>query len=245
MWPFLGQSGDKCGVAAQYRSRLWKSRLPYWWWTMPRYHCSIKQTHKQQRAYCNKDVIPSWPWTLQVFPMRMRNGWAMRLTVVFLEFIWTWMACLAAVKSEAFSSGRALTMASTFRFQTFTSLRTSFQPQNKLVKGKVMLPWWYSLLRIQRARTFLGRPGVNGSKFDFGSWGKSYEQIHLYFIKQMKNTTYVCLLLRPSCVLLFPMWLLWTMVWASCLSSTHLLLSPMLLLINLFISRWRLKSSLF
>lgn len=36
---------------------------------------------------CNKDFFPSWLWTVQVFPMGMRNGWAMRLMVVCLEFI--------------------------------------------------------------------------------------------------------------------------------------------------------------
>lgn len=81
-----------------------------------------------------EDFVSLWFWTLQVFPMRMRNGWTMRLTGVFLAFIWTRMDCLAVAKSEAFSSGRALTTASIFRFQTFTSLFSSVQPQMKIVK---------------------------------------------------------------------------------------------------------------
>lgn len=145
---FLGQSGDKCGVAAQYCSRLRKSCLPDWWWTMPRYHWSIKHRHTNDMCRLLQSFFPPWPD--QVFPMRTRNGWTMRLTVVFLEFIWTRMDCLAAAKSGAFSSGRALTMASTSRFQTFTSLFIYlhlFSPKIKLKsKRYIMLPWRYSRL---------------------------------------------------------------------------------------------------
>lgn len=78
-----------------------------------------------------------------------------------------------------------------------------------------------------------------GEKFPRFSLVMKYTFI--FHIADEKYHKFVCVLLRPSCVSLFPTWLLWTMVWASCLSSTHLLLSPMHFLINLCTLRWERK----
>lgn len=122
------------------------------------------------------------------------------------------------------------------------------------------MPWRYCLHSIQRTRNsyskirlykflqtsetiILNWTWLMGEKFPRFSLVTKY--IFIFHIADIKYHKFVCVLLRPSCVSLFPTWLLWTMVWASCLSSTHLLLSPMHLLINLCTLRWERKPSFF